>query len=161
MLKNNVLVFSIVFLLLFTFNISATTENEKNMTEVRNFIYNVYYNYQYNNFEFVYESMHFEIKELLDKENYLKFQINNTEKINLKISEVKVINVKIIDKWPEEFKNIITNKENHKLYEIEIEYMTNYNNNGQEQEKLINKKTYVARYDNRNYLLWDPEIINN
>jgi|AntRauTorckE6833_2_1112554.scaffolds.fasta_scaffold00117_9 hypothetical protein len=161
MLNKKVLIYIFIFLLIFTFNTRAVTENEKEIAEIRNFIYDVYYNYQYNNYDFVYESMHFEIKEVLKKENYINFQTKNTERISLKLSEVQVINVKLIDEWPEEFESIITDKDNHKLYEIEIEYMTNYENNGKKQEKLINKKTYVSRYDNSNYLLWDPEIINN
>src|SRR6056297_961065 len=164
MLNKKFIIYIFIFLLIISFNTVntiAVTESEKEVAEVRNFIYDVYYNYQYNNYEFVYNSMHFEIKKVLKKEDYIKFQTKNTEKINLKISEVKVINVNIIDVWPEEFKNIITDKDDHKLYEIEIEYMTNYENNGKKQEKLINKETYVARYDNSNYLLWDPEIINN
>ena len=67
MLNKKVLIYIFIFLLIFTFNTRAVTENEKEIAEIRNFIYNVYYNYQYNNYDFVYESMHFEIKEVLKK----------------------------------------------------------------------------------------------
>jgi len=159
MKKKKILIFLFIFVFIFSLPIMAE-ENKENPHEiVKEFILKVYDKYQQNKFAEVYEFMHPDIKEVLEKENYLSFQNENTEKYNLKISEVEVLEVQKIEEWPEAFQEIIKEKEKESLYEIKMKYKTNYQSGGNENEKMIEKKTYVVRYQEKTYLLWDPNII--
>ncbi len=159
MKKKKILIFLIIFVFIFSLPILADENKESPQQIVKEFILNVYDKYQQNKFAEVYGSMHPDIKEVLDKEDYLSFQNENTEKYNLKISEVKVLEVKKIEEWPEAFQEIIKEKEKQNLYEIKMNYKTSYQSGGNENEKMIEKKTYVVRYQDKTYLLWDPNII--
>ena len=156
--KKSIVVFLILICLL-TFSLSVLAENDETNNQVRDFILKVYGDYQENEFAKVYEGMHPDIKEVLDKDKYLQFQEENTEKYDLKISEVEVLEIKKIESWPEEFKEIIKEKEKETLFEIALKYKTTYQSGGNENEKVIDKKTYVTFNDEDIFLLWDPNII--
>lgn len=148
----------VILIILTSFSILAE-ENEKQY-EIKEFILQIYRDYQDQNFEFVYEKMHPDIKTLLDKDKYIKFQKANTEKYSIEISKVEVIEVNEIKEWPEPFIEIIKSKENYKLYEIKIKYLSTYQSSGSEQEKTIEKNSYVVENSSGKYLLWNPEIID-
>ena len=150
---------SLILICLLILPLSALAENEETNKQVRDFILKVYADYQENEFTKVYEVMHPDIKGVLDKDKYLKFQKENTAKYDLKISEVEVLGIKKIESWPEEFKEIIKEKEKQALFEITLKYKTTYQSGGNENEKIIEKKTYVTVNDADIFLLWDPNII--
>lgn len=155
-----VLISFVILILLGTLTLSVFANEESNLTEIENYIYNIYEKYQKNDYEAVYNSMHPDIREVLEKEKYIKFQEINTEKYELKISEVEVLKVTVKEKMPETFREIISDKENLEVYEISIKYKTNYKNAGSKKEKMIEKETYVVSDNDENYLLWNPGIIN-
>lgn len=153
------LILLIIFIFIFTLPTMGLSKEEDPNEVIKEFILKVYDKYQQNEFKEVYEFMHPDIKEKLNKEDYLSFQNENTEKYNLEISEVEVLKVKKTDEWPEAFQEIIKEKDKQNLYEIKIKYKTNYQSSGNEKEKIIEKKTYVVSFKDNNYLLWDPNII--
>jgi len=156
--KKSILV-SLILICLLTLPLSVLAENNDINNQVQEFILKVYADYQENEFAKVYKEMHPDIKEILDQDKYLQFQENNTEKYDLKISEVEVLEIQKIESWPEEFKEIIKAKEEQDLFEISLKYKTTYQSGGNENEKVIDKKTYVTVNDEDIYLLWDPNII--
>ncbi|HKL13615.1 MAG TPA: hypothetical protein VJ907_08425 [Halanaerobiales bacterium] len=153
------LIFLVLIIFAFTMPILALENEEKSNKIIKEFILKVYENYQQNKFVEVYEFMHPDIKDVLNKEEYLKFQKENTDKYNLKITEVEVLEINKLEEWVEPFNKIIKEKDTNELFEIKIKYKTIYKSAGNEKEKIIEKKTYVARDHNNNYLLWDPNII--
>jgi hypothetical protein len=159
MINKKYILVSLILICLLTLPLSALAENEETNNQVRDFILKVYSDYHENEFTKVYEGMHPDIKEVLDKDKYLQFQEENTAKYDLKISEVEVLGIKQIESWPEEFKEIIKEKENQALFEIALKYKTTYQSGGNENEKVIDKKTYVTVNDEDIFLLWDPNII--
>ncbi|MCF8000579.1 MAG: hypothetical protein K9K76_01790 [Halanaerobiales bacterium] len=156
----NFFVCIIIVILLGTLTISVFAEEKSDLTEIEDYIYNIYKSYQENEYEVVYNHMHPEIKEVLKKEKYIEFQKKNTEKYELEISEIEVLKVSIKENLPDVFKDIISDKENLKVYEISIKYKTNYKNAGSQKEKIIEKETFVVSDSNQKYLLWNPGIIN-
>lgn len=156
----NVLISIIILILLGALTLSVFANEKGDLTEIEDYINNIYESYQENNYEAVYNSMHPDIKEVLEKEKYIKFQEKNTEKYNLKISEVEVLEVTILEEMPDTFKDIISDKENLIVYKISMKYKTNYKNAGSNKEKIIEKETYVVSDNEKNYLLWNPGIIN-
>lgn len=155
-----IFLFILIFILLGTLTLTGFANEENNLDEIEDYIYKVYEKYQENEFEEVYNNMHPEIREVLDKETYIKFQEKTTSKYNIEYSEVEVLKVTTLEKWPDAFEDIITDKENNGLYEITIKYKTNYKNAGVKQEKIIERETYAVNYKSQNYLLWDPNVIN-
>jgi len=150
----------IIFILLGSFTTSVFANEKSDLTEIEDYIYNIYKKYQEKHYEAVYNNMHPKIKEVLEKEKYIKFQKKNTEKYELEISEVEVLKVSKLENVPDTFKDIISDKEKLNVYEISIKYKTNYKNAGSKKEKIIEKETYVVNNNTQNYLLWDPGIIN-
>lgn len=146
----------LILILIFSVTISASEDGDS-FDEVKNFITEVYNNYQDQNFEIVYDFMHPDVKNALEKEKYINFQVKNTKKYNISISEVEVLKVTEKNEWPEEYKELINEKNEHILYEISITYKTIYQSD--EKEKIIEKNSYVVLYKDDYYLLWDPEII--
>jgi predicted RND superfamily exporter protein len=156
----NIFILIIIFILLGTFTISVLANEKSDLTEIEDYIYKIYIKYQEKDYETVYNNMHPEIKEVLEKEKYIKFQKKNTEKYELEISEVEVLKVSRLENIPDTFKDIISDKAKLNVYEISIKYKTNYKNAGNKKEKIIEKETYVVNDNNQNYLLWNPGIIN-
>lgn len=149
-----------VVILLGTLTLSVFANEKSNFTEIEDYIYNIYEKYQEKDYKAVYNNMHPEIRDILKKEKYIKFQEKNTEKYNIKISEVEVLEVTFLEELPEDFKEIISDKKNYEVYEISIKYKTNYKKAGSKKEKIIEKESYVASKNKQNYLLWNPNIIN-
>jgi len=160
MKRNNIFICIMIVILLGTFTISVFANEKNDLTEIEDYIYNIYKSYQENEYEVVYNHMHPEIKKVLNKEKYIEFQKKNTEKYELEISEIEVLEVTIQKNLPDTFKDIITEKENLEVYEISIKYKTNYKNAGSQKEKIIDKETYVVSDSDQKYLLWNPGIIN-
>lgn len=151
-----IITIGLISIMIFSLTISAA-EKENSFKEVKKFIIKVYSNYQEQNFEIVYDFMYSDIKDNLDKEKYLKFQVANTKKYNIKISDIEVCNVDKIAEWPKEYQDIINKKDQQTLYEISIKYKAIYQSD--KKEKIIEKKSYVVLDEDNYYLLWDPEII--
>lgn len=150
----------VIIILLGTLTLPGFTNEKNNFSEIENYIYHIYEKYQKKDYKTVYNNMHPEIRKVLEKEKYIKYQEKNSTKYNIKISEVEVLKVTILNNMPDTFEDIIAGEKNHKIYEITIKYKANYENAGNEKKKTIEKKTYVLSNNEQYYLLWDPNIIN-
>jgi len=152
--KSNILI--LILLALSFFSLLSAAEQP---IDTKEFVHQIYNKYMGNDFLAVYEFIHPEIKEVLDKKAYIDFQKKNTEKYNIEISEVEVVKIVNLEKLPEIFKEIFKDYNFEYIYEVTIEYKSSYTVAKNKQEKFVEKKTYIVTDQNKDYLLWDPDII--
>ncbi len=154
--KSNLYILILILLSVLSFSLLSAAEQP---LDIKEFVHQIYNKYMDNDFQAVYEVIHPQIKEVLDKKEYIDFQKKNTEKYSIEISEVEVEKVVTLENLPEGFKEIFKDYNFEHIYEVTIEYKSSYIVAKNKQEKFIEKKTYVVTDKNKDYLLWDPGII--
>lgn len=123
------------------------------------FVEEIYSNYARMQFDFIYQNMHPEIKEILSKDDYIDFQKENFEKYHLKIEDVEINKETERVELPRKFSSLIEIADDEIVYKLEVSYTMFFTSLGNEEEEETGKEVFILEDKENLYLLWDPDLI--
>lgn len=125
----------------------------------KSFVEYIYQNYAAENFNEVYINFAAELKRVLTKKDYIKFQKENFEKYDLEYTEIQVSEAKKIN-----FENI---KEKYEYaadfgeyYQIKVSYLLKFSHFGH-REKKSDKLVHLRKIENDFQIFWDHKTAMN
>ncbi|MBF8436401.1 hypothetical protein I0Q91_04850 [Halanaerobiaceae bacterium Z-7014] len=157
-LSKNLIIILLILSALFisTGRIQAELNDSEDLKEFINTVYN---HYQEQEFQEVYQLLHPGIQENLTEEEYVNFQQDNTDRYQLKLSEIKIIEIDNIDSLPSKFNNYISEDQYQQAYEAKVEYKMEFRFLGTNQSREVDTETYVIEDNGQLYLVWDRSVI--
>ncbi|MEJ6949928.1 hypothetical protein [Natronospora cellulosivora (SeqCode)] len=124
------------------------------------FIEEIYIKYANMEFEYIYQNLHPEIKELISEREYVNFQKENFEKYNLRIEAIELGDKAEIVSLPRSFNNIVNLKEEQVVHRIKVSYTLIFTTLGSEHRQDTEKNVFILVDGEELYLLWDPSVID-
>ncbi len=157
-LAQNLIITLIIFatILLSTGNIQAELNDSDQLNDFINTVYN---HYQEGEFKEVYQLLHPAIQENLTEEEYVNFQQDNTDRYQLKLSEIEIIEINSFDKLPSKFNQYLSEEQYQEAYEAKVEYKMEFRFLGTNQSREVDTETYLAKNNDQLYLIWDRSVI--
>lgn len=157
--KNLLLIFGLLIIILL--NLVGNPALAREFNSEIDFVEYIYHEYSIENFAVVYQNFVPELKAILTKEEYLKFQQENFSKYELEYKDIEVgsssqINQQQIASEFTYTAEVSSNKP--KFYAVEVKYLLEFNRFGR-REKETDKKVYVQQTESGYQLFWDPEPI--
>lgn len=144
-----------------TFNTSNNEEVENINKSIVDFAEDIYKNYSSENFQYIYNVLHPDIKRVLGEDDYIEFQKKNFNRYKIEIKDINVLlNLKKID-LAVNFRNIIEENGNMDIYKIKVIYKMKFIIAGNKQERQTEKDVIIGSENQRLYLIWDPSVIND
>lgn len=140
-------------------DISSIAELNDEEIYLRNFVENIYLEYANMNFQYVYQILHPDIKDIITEEEYVYFQNKEFKKYKIQLSEIVVgLEVEKI-KLPNKFKDVIIDIKDKQIYKIPLSYKMDLTFAGGEQRREVDNQVYILVDKQQYYLLWDPSVI--
>ncbi len=165
--KSNFKIIIFIALILFSSHvIYSQEENSLSIVELsekevnlRNFVQEIYLEYSKKNFQYVYQILHPDIKEMITEEEYEYYQDKEFKKYKIKISEIIVgVELEKIE-IPNKFKDIVMDIKDKDIYKVPISYKMDLIFAGAEQTRDVDNQVYILIDKQKYYLLWDPSVI--
>jgi hypothetical protein len=165
-LKNKIIITLCFLLLVFIsqYGLAGSTEDintgERDLNQsIIDFVTKIYQSYSEEDFKFVYEKLHPDLKDIISEEEYIKFQEENFRKYKLEIGKIKVMAEVSETVLPDKFTGLL--KTDEEVYTIKVSYEMKFETAGIEKKHENEKEILIARKDEKLYLLWDPSIVDD
>ena len=153
------LIFAAGLVVALAVSMPGLAEDGSNFPEVKEVVTGIYLNYQEYNFEKVYDFFHPAIKESLSQDKYLTFQEENHGNYQLELSEIKIVDIAKIESLPGKFDRYLQEDDYQEAYEVSLNYLLNFRIFASGHEKEVETETYIVKFDDDYYLIWDPSVI--
>lgn len=153
--KFKIVLFLLLILLVFSFNLSAVEAEVYNSPEA--FTRFIYDNYAQKNFSEVYQKFVPELKRILQQDDYLNFQNENFKKYKLEYTEIEVGKAETIkfDKIKKQFSYA---DEFGDFFQLKVSYLIKFNRFGS-REKESEKIVYLRKISDQYQLFWNAEPV--
>lgn len=142
-----------------TEDIFNTIELSDEEIYLRNFVEKIYLEYAKKNFQYIYQILHPDIKNIITEGEYEYFQDKEFKKYKIQISEVIIgVELEKID-LPNKFKDLSIDTKDKEIYKVPLSYKMELIFAGGEQTRDVDNQVYILIDKQQYYLLWDPSVI--
>ena len=153
------LLITVVLVAVLAVSIPVQAEEVTDFPEVKEAVDEIYLNYQEQNFDGVYDFFHPALQESLSREQYVTFQEENFASYQMELSEIKITDIERIESLPDKFDIYLQEDDYQEAYEASINYLLNIRFFASGHEREVETETYIVKFNDNYYLVWDPSVI--